>query len=73
MIEETYQGGRDAWGALCTSPHLAWVPRDVAPQDAARLFLPPVNEIRMEMTQPLPKKRREFINGFEDARAESMI
>lgn len=68
-IEINYQAGARAAMAVYNSPNYAWITKPMNPRDAMRLFLPPVNEMRMEMQMPLPQDRQDWMKGFEEEQA----
>ena len=43
--------------------------RPVRPEDAAKLFLPPVLEMMTPISTPLPKSRKSWIKGFAEEQA----
>lgn len=60
-----------AWHALCRSRQYAWVDRyAISASDAAKLFLPPVDEgeHKMQVARPLPADRQAWLDEFERAR-----
>lgn len=63
-----YEDGYKAYNIFINSSSFAFIDRNIYANDAAKLFLPPVNEINMGMASPLPKDRQDWINGFNDAR-----
>ncbi len=68
--------GRAAFGAYCRCPVYAarTPPLEVAPEDAARLFLPTVDEgpTPMQLVRPLPAARVAWLRGFAAAQAEKL-
>lgn len=41
--------------------------RNIKAEDAIKLFLPPVNEMMVQYVAPLPKDRKEWLEGFKEA------
>jgi len=69
--EENYfeQGQSDARGYY-SSQALAGLTRYIKPEDAIRIYWPPVEESLMMVSTPMPKSRQKWIAGF---RKEQMI
>lgn len=65
-LEETYETGVKCANAFYSSECYAQFDYEIKPEDAARLFLPPVVESMAQMQMPLPKGRREWLHGFAD-------
>lgn len=69
-MTDHHAAGRDACHALHRSAHYAWLPRPIPADIAARYCLPPVVESDIQMRQPLPRARREWLEGYEAAMRE---
>ena len=63
--------GREAFHGMHGSAHFAWLPRPIPADIAARYCLPPVASSGLQMEQPLPRERREWLAGYEAAAREA--
>ncbi len=61
-------GVRSAY-AYYYSSHYAGFDRNIRAEDAIKLFLPPLAEILMQISIPLPKPRKDWIKGFKKKQA----
>lgn len=66
MNEENYEAGVKAANAFYTSKYYKQFEYEIRPEDAAKIFLPGVAEMKMEMQMPLPKPRQEWLRGFKE-------
>jgi len=44
--------------------------RHVRAEDAIKLFLPPVTEMMVQYTAPLPQDRKDWLAGFKEEQAK---
>lgn len=69
-MADAYDEGREAYRVWVTSPVTAQFDPETPAEVAMRYFLPPIEQSMAQFVQPLPADRREWLRGFEDARAE---
>jgi len=67
------EAGYQAAKTYYTSQFHASYTRHVRAEDAAKLFLPPVAEMLVQMETPLPKPRQEWIAGFKQYQKEHKL
>jgi len=65
-----FEEGKHAAFAYFTSQGFAGFTRDVKPEDAIKLFWPPLPVEEIQMEQPLPKPRQKWLAGFKKGKAE---
>lgn len=68
---EHYEAGRQAHHEYYNSQAYSGLSRGISASDAIKLFFPNVEESMMQVSSPLPKKRREWIKGWEDVEQEA--
>lgn len=56
---QTYHNGKSYMGYT----------REVRAEDAIKLFLPPIVEMMTQISTPLPKPRKDWLNGFKEEQA----
>ena len=66
MSNEHYLEGVRAAQSYYRSHVFAGFTRAIRAEDAIKLFLPPVNEMLVQISSPLPKPRRDWIKGFKE-------
>ena len=66
MSNEHYLEGVRAAQIYYNSQGFAGYTRNIRPEDAIKLFLPPVNEMLTQISTPLPKPRKDWIKGFKE-------
>lgn len=63
-----YEQGQQDCRAYYESQGFAALSRTIRPEDAMRLFWPPVNEQLMMVSTPMPKDRAKWMVGFKAER-----
>ena len=63
--ENHFEQGVEACKQYYTSPNFAGFIRNITPELAMGLFLPPVEEQLVQMVMPLPKPRQKWLAGFK--------
>ena len=71
MSAEDFVAGRRARRAFVTSVLYAAYDNALPPEEAMKLFLPPVSESLVQIARPLPQDRQDWIRGWEEERAEA--
>lgn len=66
MADQDYKDGARAAIEFYNSVHFVWVVKPVLPEDAMRLFLPPVEQQMMQVQTPMPKPRKDWLKGFKE-------
>jgi hypothetical protein len=66
-----YLEGYKAGEQYHNSPCYASYARDITGEQAIKLFKPPITESPMMVASPLPKDRRDWIEGFNDWQKEN--
>ena len=66
MLTDKEIGAKAAY-AYYQSQGFGGFTRDVKAEDAIKLFLPPVNEMMVQYVAPLPKDRKDWLEGFKEA------
>ena len=64
--------GREAWNIVKKSNVFKQFSLTAPADVIMKLFLPPENEDMMQISRPLSKDRKEWIEGFDEARNEDM-
>ena len=64
--------GYSAYSQYYESQGYSSFTRNIRPEDAAKLFLPAVEESHMQVSTPLPRARREWVEGWQTAKADDL-
>ena len=65
-----FEEGRKACRTYYASQAFAGLTRSIKAEDAIKLFWPPVDEMQIMVSTPLPKPRQKWIAGFKKEQAE---
>lgn len=65
-----FDEGKQAAVAYYSSQGFAGLSRSISAEDAAKLFLPNLNESMMTIATPYPKPRQKWLAGFKKGQAE---
>lgn len=69
MSGDAEQGAVDWWRYKASRAYQQFN-KDARAEDVMRLFWPPEREDMLQVTRPMSKQRRDWIAGFNKARAE---
>ena len=68
--ENYFEQGREDCKKYYESQAFAGLTRNVVPEQAIKLFWPPVEEQLVQMVMPMPKPRQKWIAGFRKEQTE---
>jgi len=47
--------------------------KNVRPEDVIKLYLPPVNEMMLQISTPMPQPRVDWMRGFKEEQANILM
>ena len=61
-----YKEGMKAAIQLYGSKHYQYISKPVRPEDAMKVFLPPIPQTLMQIPTPVPADREQWLRGFRE-------
>jgi len=65
-----YEAGQQDRKGFVNSQGYAGISRNITAEDATLLFWPPITNDMMQVARPMPKDRKEWVEGWNDEKSE---